>query len=128
MKWDVCRVGFVCAAIGAFVGCGLIPKLGQAQELRAQTVTSDLEHPWAVAFLPQGRFMVTERPGRMRLVEPDGKLGPPLPGVPPVASGGQGGLLDLVLDSDFASNRNLYFCFSEPALIGNSTALARAKL
>jgi len=115
----------------AVAGCvvfSLIPTAGQAQELRAEPVARDLEHPWAVAFLPQGRFLVTERPGRMRVVEADGKLGTPLAGVPEVAAGGQGGLLDLVLDSGFATNRTLYFCFSEPGLIGNSTALARARL
>ena len=93
-----------------------------------EPVASGLEHPWAVAFLPQGRFLVTERPGRMRVVEADGKLGAPLAGVPQVAAGGQGGLLDLVLDSGFAANRVLYFCFSEPGPGGNSTALARARL
>ena len=99
-----------------------------AQSVRADTVASGLEHPWAVAFLPEGRFLVTERPGRMRIVEPDGRVGPPLGGVPEVAAGGQGGLLDLVLDSGFAGNRQLYFCFSEPGPGGNSTALARARL
>jgi len=95
---------------------------------RAETVARGLEHPWAVAFLPQGRFLVTERPGRMRVVGADGKLGPPLAGVPPVVDGGQGGLLDVVLDSDFGRNRQLFFCFSEPGSGGNSTALARARL
>ena len=99
-----------------------------AQELRAQPVASGLEYPWAVAFLPEGRFLVTERPGRMRVIEADGTVGAPLPGVPAVAARGQGGLLDVVLDSDFDRNRNLYFCFSEPGAGGNSTALARARL
>ena len=99
-----------------------------AQDLRAQPVASGLEHPWAVAFLPEGRFLVTERPGRMRVVEPDGTVGAPLAGLPAVAARGQGGLLDVVLDSDFARNRSLYFCFSEPGAGGNSTALARARL
>src|SRR6185369_6496245 len=84
--------------------------------------------PWAVAFLPQGRFLATERPGRLRLIEADGKVGAPLAGLPEIAAGGQGGLLDLVLDSGFAANRTLYFCFSEPGQGGNSTALARARL
>ncbi len=101
---------------------------GASAQPKAQTVASGLDHPWAVAFLEGGRFLVTERPGRMRVVEPDGRLGPPLPGVPQVAAGGQGGLLDLVLDSGFAANRTLYFCFSEPGSGGNSTALAKATL
>jgi glucose/arabinose dehydrogenase len=100
----------------------------RAQEVRAETVASGLDHPWALAFLPQGRFLVTERPGRMRIVGARGELGPPLAGVPAVAAGGQGGLLDVVLDSGFAANRTLYFCFSEAGDGGNGTALARARL
>lgn len=100
----------------------------QAQALRPQVVASGLENPWAVAFLPEGRFLVTERSGRMRVVDAGGRLSEPLAGVPRVAAGGQGGLLDLVLDSGFASNRTLYFCYSEPGAGGSSTAMARARL
>lgn len=98
--------------------------------LRAETLASGLQHPWGLAFLPQGRMLVTERPGRMRVVEPDGRLGPALEGLPQVAAGGQGGLLDVLADSDFARNRLLYFCYAEPAAQGrgSSTALARAQL
>jgi len=117
------------AAVAAVLAaCLFAAGAAGAQELRAQTVAQGLEHPWAVAFLPQGRFLVTERPGRMRLVEADGKVGPPIAGVPRVATGGQAGLFDLILDSGFASNRTIFFCFSEPGLGGNSTALARARL
>jgi len=103
---------------------------GPAQPVRPETVATGLDHPWAVAFLPGGRFLVTERPGRMRVVQPDGRLGAPIAGLPRIDAGGQGGLLDVLLDADFASNRSLYFCFSEPATkgSGNSTALARATL
>ena len=103
---------------------------GWAQEVRPQLVAAGLQNPWALAFLPQGRFLVTERAGRLRVVEADGRVGPPVAGLPPIAVQGQGGLLDVVLDSAFASNRTLYFCFSEPASqgSGNSTALARARL
>ena len=102
-------------------------------EPRPVVIASGIENPWAVAFLPSGRYLVTEKLGRMRVVEPDGKVGPPLPGVPQVAIGGQGGLLDLVLDSGFESNRTLYFCFSQPDAEAeggrtNGTALARAQL
>ncbi|GAB2579075.1 PQQ-dependent sugar dehydrogenase [Ramlibacter solisilvae] len=100
----------------------------QAQALRGEPVATGLERPWSVAFLPDGRFLVTERPGRMRVVDAGGKLGPPLGGVPEVVTGGQAGLFDVVLDSQFASNRTLYFCFAEPAFAGNGTALARARL
>ena len=117
------RFGAVLAAAlsaFSFISC--------AQELRGEAVASGLENPWAVAFLPEGRFLVTERPGRMRVIEANGTAGAPLSGVPEVAARGQGGLLDVVLDSDFARNRQLYFCFSEPGPGGNSTALARARL
>jgi len=122
MECAVKKLVLVAAAAWAVVlGAG-------AQDWKSQAVAGGLESPWALAFLPEGRFLVTERPGRMRVVEADGKLGPPLAGVPAVAAGGQGGLLDLVLDSDFARNRSLYFCFSEAGAGGNGTALARAKL
>jgi len=109
----------------------LVLHLGAAaQGVRPETVASGLQNPWAVAFLPEGRFLVTERAGRLRVVERDGKLAKPVEGLPEVVTGGQGGLLDVLLDADFANNRALYFCFSEPASIGNgnSTALARATL
>ena len=124
MKRFFARTAFLIAVAFALVALGALPPASQT----AQTVTRDLEHPWAVAFLPQGRFLVTERPGRLRVVEADGRVGPAIPGLPNIAVGGQGGLLDLVLDSDFTRNRNLYFCFSEPGPGGNSTALARARL
>ena len=95
------------------------------------TVAAGLAHPWAVAFLPDGQFLVTERPGRMRVISATGQVGAPLAGVPPVAAGGQGGLLDVVADADFARSRRIFFCFSEPAPgggAGNSTAVARATL
>ena len=100
-----------------------------AQAGRAETVASGLQNPWALAFLPEGRFLVTEKGGSMRVVQPDGKVGAPIAGVPPVVARGQGGLLDVLLDGDFARNRTLYFCFSEPGPGGtNSTALAQASL
>lgn len=102
------------------------------QPLSAATVAQGLSNPWAVAFLPGGRFLVTERPGRMRVVEANGRLGAPLPGLPPIAAGGQGGLLDVVTDARFEQNRRIFFCFSEPGTGAesgaNSTALASAVL
>ena len=99
-------------------------------QVRAEVVTSELQNPWGVAFLPDGRFLVSEKAGRLRVVESDGRRGAALQGVPPVASGGQGGLLDVMADSGFAANRTVYFCYSEPAASGpaNGTALARARL
>ena len=113
-----------------FIALSVLHLGAAAQGVRPETVASGLQNPWAVAFLPDGKFLVTERAGRLRVVEPTGRLNKPVEGLPDVASGGQGGLLDVVLDADFSSNRMLYFCFSEPASIGNgnSTALARATL
>lgn len=119
------RLAALCTA--CILAASLLPE-ARAQTVRPETIASGLDHPWALAFLPEGRFLVTERPGRMRVVGPQGQVGPALAGVPQVAAGGQGGLLDVVLDSDFARNRTLYFCFSEPGGGGNSTALARARL
>jgi aldose sugar dehydrogenase len=100
-----------------------------AQTVRPETVASGLQNPWAVAFLPEGRFLVTEKGGSLRVVQPDGTVGAPIAGVPTVVARGQGGLLDVLLDSEFVRNRTLYFCFSEPGPGGaNSTALARASL
>ena len=102
--------------------------LAQARTVRAEVVASNLQNPWAVAFLPEGRFLVTERPGRLRVIEPNGEVGEPVLGLPSIAAQGQGGLLDVLLDTDFVNNSTLYFCFSEPGQVGNSTALAKARL
>lgn len=99
-----------------------------AGPLRVETVATGLSNPWALAFLPDGQMLVTERPGQMRLIGRDGKLSPPLSGVPKVMASGQGGLLDVVVDRAFAQNRILYFCYSEQASGGGRTALARATL
>ena len=103
-------------------------QLAQARTVRAEVVASNLQNPWAVAFLPEGRFLVTERPGRLRVIEPNGEVGEPVLGLPSIAAQGQGGLLDVLLDTDFVNNSTLYFCFSEPGQVGNSTALAKARL
>ena len=95
---------------------------------RSVTVASGLDRPWALAFLPDGRMLVTEKGGRMRVVARDGALSAPLSGVPPVAAQGQGGLLDVITDREFAANRTIYFCFSEPGDGGAGTAVARARL
>ena len=99
--------------------------------LKPVTVASGLQHPWGLAFLPDGRMLATERPGRMRIVTPDGRLGEPLQGLPKVDASGQGGLLDVALDPKFTENALVYWSFSEadPAGgSGNSTAVARARL
>ncbi len=119
--------------LALWCGAVLLAGLGAAGPARAQssvvTVAHGLVNPWAVAFLPDGRFLVTERPGRMRIVAADGKLGPPLPGLPTVVAEGQGGLLDVVTDPKFANNRLVYWSYSEPGEAGtNGTAVARARL
>ena len=115
------------ASLNAAASPAAVPT--NAEPLRVQAVATGLEHPWALAFLPEGGYLVTERPGRLRVIDPQGRLGLPLAGLPEVAARGQGGLLDVALDISFERNRTLYFCFSEPAEGGtNSTALARARL
>jgi glucose/arabinose dehydrogenase len=111
------------------------PSLSQGQtfkssagELKTETVVSGVVHPWALAFLPDGRLLITERPGRMRIAGRDGKLTPPLKNVPKVFASGQGGLLDVVLDRNFAQNKTIYFCYAEPVGSGARTAMARAAL
>ena len=99
-----------------------------AGEIVIETIAQGLEHPWALAFLPEGRMLITERPGRMRIVAADGQLSPALAGVPKVFARGDGGLLDVILDRAYARNRTIYFCFAEPIDDGGRTALARAKL
>lgn len=93
------------------------------------TIASGLEHPWAVALLPDGGFLVTERAGRLRRVSADGKVSAPLSGVPTVWAEGQGGLLDVVLAPDFTSSRRIYLSYSEPGPEGNAgTAVSIATL
>ncbi|MDQ0070605.1 glucose/arabinose dehydrogenase [Variovorax boronicumulans] len=113
------------AVIAGFGFCGLALAQG-----RSEILASGLENPWGVAFLPGGRYVVTERPGRLRLIGADGKVNAPIAGLPAIAAGGQGGLLDVLADFGFDKNRTLYFCFSEPEAGGssNSTALASAQL
>ncbi len=96
---------------------------------RVETVASGLSHPWAVALLPDGGFLVTERAGRLRRITAAGAMSQPLRGVPEVWAQGQGGLLDVVLAPDFASSRRIYFSYSEPGPDGSAgTAAAYATL
>jgi glucose/arabinose dehydrogenase len=96
--------------------------------LRLATVAKGFDHPWSVAFLPDGRMLVTERPGRLRLVTAAGKISAPIKGVPRVYARGQGGLLDVVVDPDFAANRTIYLSYAQPGSRGAGTAVARAVL
>ncbi len=98
-----------------------------AGDLNVETVASGLVNPWAIAFLPNGSMLVTERPGRMRIITREGKVSPPLSGLPQVFAAGQGGLLDVAFDRGFEQNLTIYFCYAEPVDGGARTALARAK-
>jgi aldose sugar dehydrogenase len=100
----------------------------EAGTIQVETVVSGLVHPWGMAFLPDGRMLVTERPGTLRIVDSDFNLSEPLSGVPEVLAQGQGGLLDVAVDPDFASNQLVYLTFAEPGSGGASTAAARGRL
>ena len=92
------------------------------------TVAEGLQNPWGLAFLPGGKMLVTERPGRLRVLSADGKLSAPVTGLPPVDARGQGGLLDVALDPGFAKNNLIYWSYAEPREGGeNNTAVARGK-
>ena len=127
MRWSA----LVCA--GTLVAAGCAPASGQvfhssAGDFVVQTAAKGLDHPWALAFLPDRRLLVTERPGRVRIIAKDGTLPPALVGVPKVFAAAQGGLLDIVLDRGFTQNQTIYFCYAEPVEGGARTALARARL
>ena len=87
-----------------------------------ETVAEGFDHPWSMAFLPDGRMLVTEREGALRVVS-DGQLSAPVAGLPAVSAVGQGGLLDVVLHPQFAANRLVYLSFAEPREGGNATAV-----
>ena len=100
-----------------------------ATEVAVTVVAKGLENPWGLEFLPNGRLLVSERPGRLRIVSTDGKISEPVAGVPEVVARGQGGLLDVAVAPDFESTGTIFLSYSEPrGLLKNATAVARAKL
>ncbi len=119
-------------------GCAPGPVQGQAprsptpvsvnQIVQVQSIAKGLEHPWGLEFLPDKRMLVTERPGRLRLVGADGRVSEPLTGVPEVYASGQGGLLDVALSPTFAKDRLVYLSFAEAGEGGAGTAVARGRL
>src|SRR5262249_19878297 len=105
-RFSVCVVALLAAspAIAA-------PQMfkSSAGDIAVDTVVGGLVHPWSLAFLPDNRMLVTERPGRMRIATPDGRLSPPIANVPKVVAGGQAGLLDVALDRTYSANSLIYF-------------------
>ncbi|HEY0651241.1 PQQ-dependent sugar dehydrogenase [Phenylobacterium sp.] len=113
----------------AFEGQTRAPEQKLGVAFQTATVAQGLKFPWAIALLPDGRLLVTERQGALRIVGKDGSLSEPLAGVPEVMNRGQGGLLDVVLAPDFAKSRTIYLSYAEPNADGtNNTAVAKAVL
>lgn len=112
----------------AFPGQTRAPLMTANVRFEAKTIAKGLEHPWALAFLPDGQMLVTERPGRLRYVAANGTLSAPIRGVPKVDARGQGGLLDVIVDPDFKTNQTIYLSYAESRKKGNGTAVARARL
>ena len=104
--------------------CGVTSRVG----FEVVELTKALDHPWSVEPMPDGRLLVTERAGRMRIVSASGQVGEPIAGLPAVAAAGQGGLLDVALAPTFAQDRTIFWTFSEPRDGGNGTAIARGVL
>jgi len=108
------------------------PQPARSEQVAFEVVerVTGLERPWALAFLPDGAMLVTERPGRLRRIDPNGRVSAPIAGVPDVYVDGQAGLLDVVLSPTFAKDRLVYLAFAEPNLRGNKcgTAVARGRL
>ena len=113
----------------AFAGQTRAPEVSADVAYEVVTVAEGLDKPWAIAFLPDGRMLVTEKPGRLRIVNQEGQLSDPVSGLPEVDARDQGGLLDVVLDTDYAQNKLIYWSYAEPRGNGtNSTAVARGRL
>lgn len=114
----------------AFEGQTRAPAISDAPTLHSERVAEGLEHPWSLVFLDSDTALVSERPGRLRAVDlHEGTLSAPIEGLPEIDARGQGGLLDISLDPDFASNRHVYFSYAEPRGDGtNGTSVARGTL
>ncbi len=104
------------------------PKPEVATKVKTDVVAKGLDSPWAMEFLPDGRMLVTEKAGKLRIVGKDGMPGPAIPGVPKVDARGQGGLLDVALSPSFPADRRIYLSYSELREKGNGTSVLRAKL
>jgi glucose/arabinose dehydrogenase len=112
----------------AFAGQTRAVAVATKTPLQIEVVARGLRNPWSLAFLPDGKMLVCEKPGAMRIVTRDGTIGEPIQGVPKVTFGGDAGLLDVALDPSFGTNRLIYFTYVEPRDRANGVALAKAKL
>ncbi|MDY6922736.1 MAG: PQQ-dependent sugar dehydrogenase [Pseudomonadota bacterium] len=112
----------------AFPGQTRAPGVRTEAALTHAVIASGLEHPWGLALLPDGRWLVTEKPGRMRIVTAEGAVGEPIAGLPRVDARGQGGLLDVAVAPTFAADRMVYWSYAEPRDGGNATSVARGRL
>lgn len=112
----------------AFEGQTRIAGVKTSAAYDAQVIDTTLKRPWGITTLPDGRLIITEKEGTLRIATTDGKVGQPITGIPTVNADGQGGLLDILVDPDFTSNRTLYWVFSQKLPEGNLTAVAKGKL
>jgi glucose/arabinose dehydrogenase len=113
----------------AFAGQTRAPEARSGVTIRSEVIASGVAHPWAIVFLPDGRMLVTERAGRLRVITRAGQISEPVAGLPAVDARGQGGLLDVVLSPSFAQDRLIYWSYSEPRGDGaNGTSVARGRL
>ncbi|MBB5745288.1 PQQ-dependent sugar dehydrogenase [Brevundimonas variabilis] len=112
----------------AFANQTRAPSVQSDVSMAHSIVASGLVDPWGLAQMPDGSWLVTEKPGRLRIVTAQGQISEPVTGLPPVVARGQGGLLDVVIGPDFAQDRMIYWSFSEPRTGGNATSVARGVL
>lgn len=112
----------------AFAGQTRVPGVKTTIPYQVEVINSDLQKPWGIINLPDGRFLITSKTGYLNIVSADGKTISKVEGLPKVDDKGQGGLLDVALDPDFATNRMIFWTFSEPVSGGNHTAVAKGKL
>ena len=112
----------------AFSGQTRIGGVQTTTTIQATVITSALGAPWGIASLPDGRLLLTQKGGQLRIVTQAGAVGSPITGLPSVNSSGQGGLLGLCIDPQFATNRMVYWVFSEQGAGGTLTAVAKGRL
>jgi len=112
----------------AFAGQTRVGGVKTTTPYEGRVISNDLKRPWGITVLPDGRLLITEKEGVMRIATTSGELSAPITGIPPVNAGGQGGLLGVTIDPQFASNRMVYWVFTESITGGNVTAVAKGSL